>query len=395
MIFQIIDDKKDCTGWFANGQLRQGSLPRNMTATWDWSPRLGDERVNLAKIYAKGKYLSDVCPPHLEARWEVREKKLKAHIKSFVSSKVNMGDICFYDLIPPRDIKHYYQVLNEITEWVVENHERPMNYSFLHESLITCREIALQEVKIDWPLLKKFANRDQKAMYLAKACWDRKNVINYNIFGTKTGRLGLHEGSFPILNLKKEIRGCVVPQNDLFVELDFNGAELRTLLHLSGHSQPQEDIHDWNQRNLFSSDITRDDAKTAIFAWLYNPTSKKIRSDYYDKSRVLDEYYSDGVVSTPFRRTMESDDFHALNYLIQSTSSDNFLTQANKVHRYLRGMRSNVAFLVHDSLVLDLHASEKDELSNIIRLFQDTTLGHFKTNVKIGKNLGKMESVQW
>ena len=92
---------------------------------------------------------------------------------------------------------------------------------------------------------------------------------------------------------------------------------------------------------------------------------------------------------------MESDDFHALNYIIQSTSSDNFLTQANKVHRYLRGMRSNVAFLVHDSLVIDLHASEKDELSNIIRLFQDTTLGHFKTNVKIGKNLGKMESVQW
>ena len=77
MIFQIIDDKKDCTGWFANGQLRQGSLPRNMTATWDWSPRLGDERVNLAKIYAKGKYLSDICPPHLEARWQVREKKLK------------------------------------------------------------------------------------------------------------------------------------------------------------------------------------------------------------------------------------------------------------------------------------------------------------------------------
>lgn len=79
-----------------------------------------------------------------------------------------MGDICFYDLVPPRDIKHYYQVLNEITEWIVENHERPMNYSFLHELMITCREIAQQEVKIDWPLLKKFANRDQKAMYLAK-----------------------------------------------------------------------------------------------------------------------------------------------------------------------------------------------------------------------------------
>ena len=63
--------------------------------------------------------------------------------------------------------------------------------------------------------------------------------------------------------------------------------------------------------------------------------------------------------------------------------------------RYLRGMRSNVAFMVHDSLVIDLHKNDKRELSNIIRLFQDTKLGHFKTNVKIGKNLGKMESVEW
>ena len=395
MIFQIIDDKKDCTGWFSNGKLRQGSLPKNMTATWDWSPRLGDERVSIAKIYAKGKRLDDICPPDLEGRWEARQRKMKSHIKSFVSSKVNMDDICFYDLIPPQDIRHYYQTLNDITEWVVDNYERPQNYTFLHDLMITCREIATQEVKIDWPLLKKFANKDQKAMYLAKSCWDRKNVVNYNIFGTKTGRLGLNEGSFPILNLKKEIRSCVVPQNDLFVELDFNGAELRTLLHLSGHPQPQEDIHDWNQRNLFSGDITRDDAKTQIFAWLYNPTSKKIESDYYDKTRVLESHYRDGFVTTPFRRRIEADDFHALNYLIQSTSSDNFLTSANKVHRYLRGLRSNVAFMVHDSLVIDLCVNDKRELSNIIRLFQDTTLGHFKTNVKIGKNLGNMESVQW
>ena len=207
--------------------------------------------------------------------------------------------------------------------------------------------------------------------------------------------MGLHSGSFPILNLKKEIRDCIIPQNDLFVELDFNGAELRTLLHLSGHPQPQEDIHDWNQRNLFSGDISRDDAKTQIFAWLYNPTSKKIQSDYYDKTRVLEKFYSNGAVTTPFRRTIASDDFHALNYLIQSTSSDNFLRSANKVHRYLRGMRSNLAFMVHDSLVIDLHKSDKDELSNIIRLFQGTNLGHFKTNVKVGKNLGAMESVQW
>ena len=195
MIFQIIDDKKECIGWFANGKLRRDSLPKNMRATWDWSPRIGDERVDLAKIYAEGKSLNDICPPDLETRWNAHQNKIKAHIKSFVNSKVSMDDICFYDLVPKQHLRHYYQTMNDITEWVVENQERPQNYSFLHDLNITCREIAQQEINIDWPLLKKFANKDQKAMYLAKSCWDRKNVINYNIFGTKTGRLGLHEGS--------------------------------------------------------------------------------------------------------------------------------------------------------------------------------------------------------
>jgi hypothetical protein len=63
----------------------------------------------------------------------------------------------------------------------------------------------------------------------------------------------------------------VKPHNDWFVSLDYNGAEVRTLLQLSGHQQPEVDIHEWNIKNLFDGEVDRDTAKTLFFGWLYNP----------------------------------------------------------------------------------------------------------------------------
>ena len=54
------------------------------------------------------------------------------------------------------------------------------------------------------------------------------------------------------------------PQNDWFLELDYNAAEVRTLLALSGKDQPEEDIHEWNIKNIYDGDLTREEAKRKI-----------------------------------------------------------------------------------------------------------------------------------
>ena len=56
-------------------------------------------------------------------------------------------------------------------------------------------------------------------MYFANSFWDRALKVAYNPWGTVTGRLGLQEGSFPILSLKNTIKDIVVPKWDVFVEL--------------------------------------------------------------------------------------------------------------------------------------------------------------------------------
>ena len=190
--------------------------------------------------------------------------------------------------------------------------------------------------------------------------------------------------------LKNTIKDIVVPKWDCFVELDYNAAEVRTLLSLSGKTQPKGDIHEFNAANIFDDETTREDAKRKFLAWLYNPASERVRSDYYDRSTVLKQFYDGSVVETPFGRKIDSDDYHALNYLLQSSSSDNFITQANKIARYLQNKKTNVAFLIHDSIVLDMPFEERHLVNQIVEIFEDTTLGKFPSNISIGTNLGSL-----
>jgi hypothetical protein len=181
----------------------------------------------------------------------------------------------------------------------------------------------------------------------------------------------------------------------VFLELDFNAAEIRTLLALQGIEQPQEDIHEWNIKNIFKEEMSRDKAKQKIFAWLYNPESKAIKSDAYDRERLLEKTYSEGKVQTPFGRSINAPDSKALNYLLQSSSSDNTIDRYNKISRYLRSSRSHVMAVVHDSVIIDLHRDDRRIIPHLKQIFEDTKLGKFKVNVSLGKNLGEMKKFEW
>ena len=389
-VFQIIDDKKECTGLFIDNKIEHREIAGDLQGTWSYHPLLGESEAALASLYCAGKSIEDVCPDHLQDRWEVRKKKIHSFIKSFLTARVNLDDICFYDLVPDAHLVHYYSLKNEITQYVLDNYPRPKNYGFLRDTTKTIYDISQQDVKIDWNYLKRHYESDLKA----KSIWDRfygtTPRVSYDLFGTVTGRLSTKQGSFPILNYKKELRGAIRPKWDCFVELDYNAAEVRTLLSLSGEQQPKGDIHEFNATNIFDDETTRADAKRQFLAWLYNPASERIRSSYYDRSKVLEQFFDGSRIKTPFNREIDCDSFHSLNYLLQSSSSDNFLTQANKIHRFLQNKKTNVAFLVHDSIILDMPFEERDLVGQITDIFEDTTLGRFPSNMSLGTNLGSM-----
>lgn len=395
MYFQALDNKKDCYGFFQDGALHAKAPPNPTQRTWRYTPHIQAENAEFAYLYTGGATLSEACPEELRGEFLKISDKLKAFLRSFHVAKVSLDDNCFYDLVPEKFLLQYFDLKSKITKHVFENYEKPSNYEFLSELDKLLVGISLQKINIDKPEFKKlYGSTGFRTVF--NALRDQRDKVEYNLFGTKTGRLSTSSNSFPILTLKKDFRKILKPQNDWFVEVDFNAAELRTLLALSGRSQPNIDIHEWNIENVYRGSVTREEAKKKIFAWLYNPESNDYRSSrIYRRDEVLNKHYDGKIVSTFFGRTIPADDHHALNYIIQSTASDLFLRRAVEVGKILESRKSNVAFLLHDSMVIDLDMEDKPLLKTIISTFSDTELGQWRTNVSVGDTFGTMTRLLW
>ena len=400
MPFQALDNKGSCVGVYDQGRLVFDELPETLSChTWNYSQFLKDRDIEYASLYC-GKTLEQACPEHYEAELQLTSDKLKAFLKSLRTAKIDLNENCFYDLVPERFLLEYCDVKNKITQHVINNYEKPKNYDFLLDMTKVIEEIKTQKLTINRKALIPSAHKFKTRQFMKKIL-RTEPYIDYKLFGTKTGRLTTRKGTFPILTLDKQHRCVLEPTNDWFVELDFNAAELRTMLSLSGQKQPQEDIHKWNIKNVFKQNITRDEAKTRIFAWLYGSEkeskrlsttdAKEILRQTYQRERIISEYWTGSHVRTRFNRTIPSDNHHALSYIIQSSCVDNVNRQLVKLHDRVSNYRTRVAFTLHDSIILDIPNDERKLIPELINIFADTELGNFRVNVSAGKNFGDLK----
>ena len=380
-------------GVYYNGVIHK-DLPVEVDRTWSYAPYLDGQEIQYANLYFGQNHLGAACPDRLNDRWGIVAGKLKAFLRSFKEAKVDLNENCFFDLVPERFLLEFCEMKNKITDHVLENYEKPKNYDFLLELTKVLEEVNYQKLNINLSALND-------RIFDFKTKQNRKKIVNsqpyikYDIFGTRTGRLTTRKESFPILTLAKEYRKVVLPKNDWFVEFDFNAAELRTLIALTGLEQPSEDIHDWIIQIVFDDSLTREEAKKRVFAWLYNPEAKdRMLDKVYDRNSVVRKYFDGECVSTLFGREIESDRDHALNYIIQSTTSDLFLDRVIDIFKLLKEKKSFVSFFIHDSLVIDFSDNDKETLMEIKEVFSDTKLGKFKVNVTAGRNFGDMRRLK-
>jgi len=394
MLFQALDDKKECVGVYAKGELFFDNLPKDLSRTWNYSASIDNPGIEFAKVYVNGLGLTDICPEHLKQDYEKTDRKMKSFYKSFITAKVSLDEHCFYDLVPKRHLLEFFSIKNQICAWVFENYEKPENHDFLSKIMRMTSSISHQKFSIDLNELNRFLAEERVRAFRKRVSQSTQRV-SYDVFGTVTGRLTTTKQSFPILTLDKKFRNIVKPSNDWLVEIDYNAAELRTLMGLSGNAQPKEDLHKWNVENVYNNSITRDEAKERFFAWLYNPDSKDSNAEkFYSRDDLIQRYYSEGFVQTPMGRKIEVEEKKALNYLIQSTSSDIFLNSAYNVWRLLQDKRSEIRFLIHDSILLDLSEEDKQLLPQIIDEFSKTPLGNYKVGVSVGKSYGEMRKIK-
>ena len=333
---------------------------------------MNDESYEYLYLYLKEK---DLASFSLDSEmYEEYQIKMRAHQRAAETAKIEMVDICFFDIIPENQLSKWFRIREQSLKKLYATIRRPFDYDILHKAHVLATEISHNKIAYENGLSR----------------------VRYNIFGSATGRFTTEKNSIPILNLKKEKRSSLRPGNDLFLELDFNAAELRTLLSLSGREQPDIDIHEWNVENVFHRKISRAKAKQRVFAWLYNPEAiDKSLEKYYNREIFRDFFSEDKqILTTPYNRELPVEERKAQNYLLQSTTSDIVIENAYKVMKLLKDRRSKIAFTLHDSIILDFAREDYGLVKDIKMAFETTRLGSFLSNVKIGKNFGEMRELE-
>ena len=394
MYFQSLDDKRECVGIYQGGQLFFDELPSELHRTWKYSAGIVSADIQYGWLYANGGSLEGSCPEHLKEDFSKSVRKMRAFQKSFELAKIDFRNHCFFDMVPHDFLVEFLEIKNKITQHVFESCTKPPNYDLLARADSLLHSIRYQPLNLN--------NNDCKEIFLntrlrreAQSLLKGSPYIDYNLFGTVTGRLTTEPGSVPILTMKKILRKLVKPQNDWFLSLDYNGAEIRTLLTLSDQAQPVGDIHTWNLENVLKrADMPREEAKTIFFSWLYNPDSQVISTDYYDREKVLDKYYDGEYINTPMDRHIKVDRRRAFNYLIQSTTADLVLDRAIKISQFLEDKKSFVSHLVHDEIVIDLDNNERDLVPQLRDLFAKNALDTFIVNLKCGTNWHDLENLK-
>ena len=376
MVLQTLDIKNNCQGIYLDGNFildpSEDDLSKYKVA-WKHSPMLKeDEKYRYLYLSLKNEDLSQYSSdPSL---FLDSFKKIRAHRKAALTAKVNLSNECFFDLMPHHQLSKWFRLREQALKNVLSNLDRQPDYEILHKAHVLTSNISRQDI---W-----FGKETGKVIY--------------NIFGSATGRLTTEKGSVPVLTLKKEQRKLLKPQNDAFVELDLNAAEIRTLLGLMGEPQPEGDIHEWVLKNVFSDQLTREEIKVKVFSWLYNFSASKNQLDKIFSRQIFRDFYSseEQLLKTPFGRKIKVEERKAQNYLLQSTTSDQVVENAYKIQKLLRSKKSNIAFTLHDSIILDMSREDAIMLPQIKKQFENTRWGDFMSTCKIGKNFGSLKELK-
>lgn len=399
MLFQTLDDKKECVGIYSDSNLKFKRIPDGLSKTWSYSPYLKGKDIEYAQLYVNGSSLSEIAPEHLKQELDFQLKKMRSFVSSFIEAKISLKNNCFFDLVPQNFLIDYCEIKNKICEHIFSNIRRPDEYLFFKRFLELLTDIEQRKLNIDLESLKaKIA--DEKAYNLYKKLINTEKNIVYNMYGTKTGRLTIEKNSFPIQTFPKSFRDILKPQNDWFVSFDMNAAELRTALALLEKDQPEEDLHELLTREVFKNSVPRSEAKLAVTAWLYNSSNQLANQfndeldNIFEKENLLNSNWDGKYVYTPFNRKIESDSHNAISHLNQSTFIDLFHRQVIKVDDYLQNKKSFIAFLLHDEFVIDICDHEKSYIIDIINILQNTEFGKFLVNVKVGRNFGEMKKLK-
>ena len=209
----------------------------------------------------------------------------------------------------------------------------------------------------------------------------------YNLY-TTTGRPSnaYNTINFAALNKTNGERMCYRPDNDILVEMDFNGYHPRLIGELVGYPLQADNIYD---------DL--DIEKTVMFENLYGGIRKEhINHPYFKHIQMFiddmwDTYQHDKSYSTSLR-TFNLGEINnqtkMFNYIIQGLETYTNVNILSDVIKYLQDKKTKIILYTYDAFLFDFSKEDGTEvLHKLVELMK------YPVSVKAGKNYHNLKKI--
>ena len=224
----------------------------------------------------------------------------------------------------------------------------------------------------------------------------------YNPY-TATGRPVNNFNGLNFVGLKHDNgeRNCFEPDNDLFVEMDYDGYHPRLIGDIVDY-QFKGNVHNTLAEIYFKSkEITPEqykESKTLTFKQIYGGIDKaNLHHPFFKKTQDFIDvlwkgFNKDGYISTKHYTIKKEHHpkIHAqklFNYYIQATETENNILIIKEIQKYLKYKKTKLVLYIYDAFVFDY---AKEEGSEVLEDLQTIISDKFPTKVKMGRHYGAL-----
>tara|TARA_B100000683_G_C12506744_1_gene559353 strand:+ start:2912 stop:4237 length:1326 start_codon:yes stop_codon:yes gene_type:complete len=228
-------------------------------------------------------------------------------------------------------------------------------------------------------------------------------LTSYNLYNvTSRPTNAFNSVNFAAIPKSEKHRKSFRPQNDYFVEFDFDGYHLRLLCDEINYPLTDESAHKQLAKLYFEkNEITEDEynqAKQINFHAIYGKIPEKWafleifeRIDRYIKD-MWNKFETDGEILAPISKksfTKKLKDMNPqklMNYVMQSLETSRNILILKDVLEYLKDKKTKLALYTYDALLFDFDKNDGkqtlDELQNILQ-----SGGKYPVKFKYAKDL--------
>jgi len=208
---------------------------------------------------------------------------------------------------------------------------------------------------------------------------DNVTYTYYNLYNvTSRPTNAFNSVNYAAIPHKEQHRQAILPQNDLFVEFDFDGYHLRLLSEQIGYELTQESAHKQLAKLYFKKDEISDDeysaAKQINFQALYGKIPAKYRDlEVFKKIQsfiddLWDTLQHSGYVEAPISKRRFTSKLEKMNpqklmnYVMQNLETSRNILILKKVLDFLEDKKTKVALYTYDAILFDFSKEDGKEL---------------------------------